>query len=211
MKAKVIKIKGKCIFYSILGIVFLSSIFQIYIDQVDSLSFETKQIITRAKIINTNSIEEVAVQVNDNIDISLKEYENFIEEYKGYKVVGKIEIPKLEIEKYILEETSEKSLKVSVTKVCGPKVNGIGNFCISGHNYEQTFGRIKDLEIGDIIILTDTYNRQITYQIYKTYKVYPNDISCLSQKTNGEKEVTLITCTLGAIKRNIVKAIEVYD
>lgn len=126
-------------------------------------------------------------------------------------MVGKIEIPKLEIEKNILEETSEESLKVAVTKVCGPKVNGIGNLCISGHNYVQTFGRIKELEIGDTIILTDTYNRQITYQIYKTYKVYPNDTSCLSQETNGEREVTLITCTLGAIKRNIVKAIEVYD
>lgn len=211
MKSKVIKIRGKSIFYTILGIVFLTFVFQICIDQIDPISFEMKQIVTKAKVIQTNENEDSTVQVSDNISTGLIEYENFIQEYKGYKVVGKITIPKLEIEKYILEETSEKSLKVAVTKVCGPKVNEIGNFCISGHNYVQTFGRIKELEVGDTIILTDTYNRQITYQVYKTYKVYPNDTSCLSQETNGEREVTLITCTLGAIKRNIVKAIEIYD
>lgn len=211
MKSKVINVREKSICYCILGLTFLSLIFCICIDQVEDVSFEQQQIIRKAKIIQTNLQEENTLQVSDNITTSFKEYENFIKEYKGYKVVGKILIPKLEIEKYILEETSEDSLKVAVTKVCGPKVNGIGNFCISGHNYVQTFGRIKELEIGDEIILTDTYNREIKYQVYKSYKVYPNDISCLKQETNGEREVTLITCTLGAIKRNIVKAVEVYD
>lgn len=211
MKSKVINIKAKSIIYAIFGIIFFVFIFQICIDQIDPISFETKQIITKAKEIQTKNERENIIKVNNNVTTLLKEYENFIKEYKGYKVVGKISIPKLEIEKYILEETSEDSLKVAVTKVCGPKVNEIGNFCISGHNYVQTFGRIKELEIGDKIILTDTYNRQITYQVYKSYKVYPNDVSCLSQETNSEREVTLITCTLGAIKRNIVKAVEVYD
>jgi len=211
MKSKVINIRGKSICYCILGFTFLSFIFYICMDQVDEVSFGEQKIVRKAKIIQTNFQEENVVQVNKNIVISLKEYENFIQEYKGYKVVGKISIPKLEVEKYILEETTEDSLKVAVTKVHGPKVNEIGNFCISGHNYIQTFGRIKELEIGDRIILTDTYNRQMTYQVYKNYKVYPNDISCLSQETNSEREVTLITCTLGAIKRNIVKAVEVYD
>lgn len=211
MKSKVINIRVKIISYLILSLIFFSFVFCICIDQVDEVSFEQQHIVRKAKIIQINAQEENTLQVSDNITTSLKEYENFIKEYKGYKVVGKISIPKLEIEKYILEETSEESLKVAVTKVYGPKVNGIGNFCISGHNYVQTFGRIKELEIGDEIILTDTYNREIKYQVYKSYKVYPNDTSCLSQETNGEREVTLITCTLGAIKRNIVKAVEVYD
>ncbi len=179
-------------------------------DQVDNVSFEAKQVSSRVKIKKENTIVEQKV-VEDNIALNLVEYENFPREYRGYKVVGKITIPKLEIEKYIIEETTEESLKASVTKTCGPKVNEIGNFCISGHNYIQTFGRIKELEVGDKIIMTDTYSREITYEVYDTYKVSPTDTSCLSQETNGEREVTLITCTLGAIKRNIVKAIEVYD
>lgn len=209
MKAIVIKIKKPLIFSFVLAFGFLTFIYNICIDQIDTVSFEAKEVISK---VQTNIVNNTTIEIKNNIDTSLlKEYENFPKEYRGYQTVGKIKIPKLEIEKYILSETTEETLKAAVTKTCGPKVNEIGNFCISGHNYEQTFGRIKELEVGDEIIITDTYNREVKYQVYKIYKVNPTDTSCLSQETNGEREVTLITCTLGAIKRNIVKAIEVYD
>lgn len=211
MKAKVIKIKKPLVFSFILFLLFLSIIFIICMDQIDPMSFETKQV--SSKLNNREAKEEVQNEnkINNNRTILKKEYENFPIEYKGHKVVGKVKIPKLGIEKYIIEETTQETLKVAVTKTYGPKANQIGNFCISGHNYIQTFGRLKELEIGDEIILTDTYNQEVIYQVYKNYKVAPNDTSCLSQETNGERELTLITCTLGAIKRNIIKAIEVYD
>lgn len=211
MKAKVIKIKKPLIFSFILFWLFLSIMFLIGMDQIDSISFETRQV--SSKLNNRQVKEKIQTgnEINNHKTVVKKEYESFPKEYKGYKVVGKIKIPKLGIEKYILEETTEETLKVAVTKTYGPKANEIGNFCISGHNYVQTFGRLKELEIGDKIILTDTYNQEIVYQVYKTYKVAPNDTSCLNQETNGERELTLITCTLGAIKRNIIKAVEVYD
>ncbi len=126
---------------------------------------------------------------------------------------GKITIPKLKLDTYILGETTTKSLKVSVTKLYGPSINQIGNFCIAGHNYRNNkmFGGIKKLEKGDIIIITDTYGDSITYEVYENYQTAPKDVTCLSQDTGGEREITLITCTAGAIKRVIVKAVEVYD
>ena len=209
MKAKVIKIKKPLIISCVAAFVFLICIYNICFDQIEVLSFETKEVISKVKV---NKIENQEVEIKNNIkETQIKEYENFEEEYRGYKTVGKITIPKLNIEKYILEETTEESLKAAVTKLCGPKANKEGNLCISGHNYSQTFGRLKELEIGDKIIITDTYNRKLTYQVYKIYKVDPLDTSCLSQDTNGEREITLITCTLGAIKRTIIKAVEVYD
>ena len=129
---------------------------------------------------------------------------------KGFEIIGKIEIPKLKVEKYILSKTSTKSLKVSVTKVCGPEINEIGNFCIAGHNYNKIFGKIKTLEKDDQIILTDVYGNSSIYEIYDIYKTSPKDTSCLTQDTSSEKELTLITCTAGATKRVIVKAVEVY-
>lgn len=210
MKAKVIKIKRPLIFCLVLTIIFIACVFSICADQIDILSYDTKEVISK---VQTNIIENrKSIEIKNNINTSLlNEYENFPKEYRGYKAVGKIKIPKLEIEKYILEETTEQALKTAVIKTYGPKANEIGNFCISGHNYVQTFGRLKELEIGDKILITDTYNREVIYQVYKTYKVSPTDTSCLNQETNGEREITLITCTLGAIKRNIIKAIEVYD
>lgn len=143
----------------------------------------------------------------------LEEYKNMPKELKGYKVIGKLEIPKINLDTYILSETSTKALKVSVTKLYGPEVNKIGNLCIAGHNYKnmKMFGGIKKLEIDDQIQLTDTFDRKVTYKVYKTYKTSPKDVSCLNQDTGGEREITLITCTAGAIQRVIVKAIEVYD
>lgn len=132
-------------------------------------------------------------------------------ELKGFDIIGKIEIPKLKLAKYILSECTSKSLETSVAKLYGPRINKIGNFCIAGHNYNRVFGRIKSLEKDDPIILIDVYGNRVVYQVYDNYKTSPKDISCLNQNTGNEKEITLITCTMGATKRVIVKAIEVYD
>ena len=162
---------------------------------------------TKNKITNTiKSLERES-------ETKLEEYKNMPKELKGYKVIGKLEIPKIKLSSYILSETNTKSLKVSITKLYGPEVGKVGNLCIAGHNYRNNkmFGGIKKLEIGDEIILTDTFDRSIRYQVYDTYKTNPKDVSCLNQETGGDREITLITCTAGAIQRVIVKAIEIYD
>ena len=165
-----------------------------------------------------NEITLMENSENDNMDEIAQEKTTKLEEYKtmpreisGHKVIGKIKISKINLEAYILAETNNNALKVSVTKLCGPEINGIGNFCIAGHNYNKFFAKIKNLKIKDNIILTDTYDHSIIYEVYDTFQTSPQDISCLTQDTKGEKELTLITCTKGATKRIIVKAVEVYD
>ena len=49
----------------------------------------------------------------------------------GYEVIAKLEIPKIELTTYVIGETTEETLDVSVTKLCGPDVNKVGNFCIA--------------------------------------------------------------------------------
>lgn len=73
------------------------------------------------------------------------------------------------------------------------------------------FYKLKDLREEDRISLTDVYGRTYTYEIYNIDKVLPDNLECLKQETEGEREVTLITCTIGAKKRLVVKAREVYD
>lgn len=86
----------------------------------------------------------------------------------------------------------------------------MGNFCIAGHNYRnsQLFSRIPQLEIGDLIYLTDLSGITIEYIINNKYSVSPEDTSCTSQTTNGKREITLITCTNSTLERIIVKAVE---
>ena len=70
------------------------------------------------------------------------------------------------------------------------------------------FHDLKDLNVGDNLFIIDNNIGRIEYEIYNIYKVLPDDVGCLSQETNGEKEVTLITCTNDSSKRIIVKAKE---
>lgn len=142
-----------------------------------------------------------------------KAYANMPKEISGYEVIGKLEIPKIELTTYILSETTKDSLNTSVTKFYGPKINGLGNLCITGHNYnnKNMFKDLKKIEKNDIIYVTDIYDNKIEYIVYDIFKVYPKETQCLSQETNGERQITLITCTPGAIKRLIVKATEFYD
>lgn len=165
-----------------------------------------------SKVENNIADPNIFSTTENQIEIQIEKKDRIMpEKLKGFKIIGKIEIPKLKLEKYILSESSLKSLAVSVAKLCGPSINKIGNFCIAGHNYNKVFGKIKSLEKNDKIILTDVYGNSTVYQVYDNYKSSPKDISCLNQDTGGEKEITLITCTMGATKRVIVKAVEVYD
>lgn len=114
----------------------------------------------------------------------------------GYGVIGTLTIPKIDLEKKILEKSDEKSLKLGIAKICGPNINQEGNFCIVGHNYQSSFGKLKRLEIGDTFLLTDPAGRSVTYVIDQIEKVSPQNTECLAQNTKGDREATLITCTL---------------
>ena len=138
------------------------------------------------------------------------EKENIIEEYKGYDVIAKLEIPKINLETYVLKTYSEEALKISVVKFWGADPNREGNFCIAGHNFKNNnmFKNLKKLEIGYNLFVTDEDGQKIEYEIYDVYKVLPENVECLSQETNGEKQVTLITCTNDSKERIIIKARE---
>ena len=183
---------------------------------IQTKNFQKEEIQNEISLISkedNNSIIQNSINyIKKHPEIKIKSKSRILQKkLKGFEIIGKIEIPKLKVEKYILSQTSTKSLKVSVTKICGPDINQIGNFCIAGHNYNKIFGKIKTLEKNDKILLTDVYGDTTIYQVYDVYKTSPKDVSCLNQDTQSEKELTLITCTAGATKRVIVKAIEIYD
>ena len=138
-------------------------------------------------------------------------------EMNGYKVIGIVKIPKIEIEYPILDidtynpEETKEPMKFSIVKYWGGNVNDYGNLSIAGHNnYDGTmFGKTKNLEIGDIVELTDLENNTIQYQIYDKFVTDPNDVTILTTNDENIREVTLITCTNGNRNRLILKAKEI--
>lgn len=206
MKSRTIVIKNKyLLFILILAIVFF--VFSLVSKYSCKKSEDTLIASENTTIYNTT-------QTVSQSNYKEKEpYKNMPQQIEGYEVIGRLEIPKIDLNTYILSETNKNTLKVSVTKLCEPKVNGVGNLCIAGHNYNNNnmFGDLKKLEKDDKVYITDIYDNKFVYVVYEIYKVFPKEVECLSQNTNGEREITLITCTKGAIKRLIIKAVELYD
>lgn len=164
---------------------------------------------------NSKNEQEVSKMIESiKEEVAKEEQEEYLEEiemeYKGYKVVGIIKIPKIDLEYPILSETTNASMKLSITKFWGNGVNKIGNLSLAGHNnYDGTmFGKTKNLEIGDTIELTDMYNITRRYTIYDKFITDPNDISIIEADNFGSREVTLITCSNGNKERLIIKARE---
>lgn len=129
--------------------------------------------------------------------------------YKGFKVVGKLEMPTINIRYPILGENEKaKTLEVSVVKIYGPEINQPGNVVIAGHNYNNGlfFGKNKNLKIGDKIYITDMQGNKVEYTIYNKYYTPEGDYSYMTRDTQGATEVTLYTCDATGANRLIVCA-----
>lgn len=200
-------------------------------DKSESVS---KAILSELNIVNTQGKEDTTVRnvVNDVLIVSLDKKESDQAENKianttnasntgttvyksndgeNYTTEAVLKIPSLDIDYPVLSETSEELLKISLNKYWGPKPNEIGNYCIVGHNYKngKMFGKLSQMEIGDVATLTDMNNKTISYEVYNKYVVSPTDVSCTSQLTGGKKEISLITCTNYGTQRLVVKCREI--
>lgn len=128
-----------------------------------------------------------------------------------YTIIGRISIPKLGIDYPILSHTSDALLKIAPNRFWGGEPNEVGNLSIVGHNYrnKKFFSKVPTLENGDIIKITDMNGKTLDYRVYDKHIVNPDDTSDTDTRTNGKREVTLITCTDDSSQRWIVKATEV--
>lgn len=130
---------------------------------------------------------------------------------KTYETVGIVTIPKLNITYPILSKTTDALMKVSACKFHGANPNEIGNLCIIAHNYRRKgvfFSDVPDLVVGDIVEIQDLSQRIVQYEVYDIHTVLPDNVADTTQKTNGKKEVTLITCTDDSKQRVIVRCKE---
>ena len=182
---------------------------------------------------NANNINAIDNTINDNILIAeITDEENIIIEDeidddqeennssnspvtvsttingRNYDSIGILNIPSLGIEYPVLSSTSTELLKISLNKYWGPNPNEVGNLVIVGHNYKNgtMFGKLSQIKIGSIVKITDLTGKTLDYKVYETDIIDPYDNSCTSQLTDGNIEITLITCCNSGKQRFIVKA-----
>lgn len=123
----------------------------------------------------------------------------------GYDVLGKIKINNLGIDTYIVDSIESEALKVAAGKINGGEINEEGNFCIIGHNYDEIFAKLLEIEKEENIILVDTDNNECVYKVTDVYTVEPEDLKPLLDVTD-KTVLTLITCETTGTTRLVVVA-----
>ena len=161
--------------------------------------------ITTNSIAPTLGIENILVENNSN-----NSSDTNTKMYKGFPMVGTIEIPAINLKYPVLEEASKSAIEVAVAVYYGPGLNEVGNTTIVGHNYRNGtfFSNNKKLVEGDKVYITDNSGTKVAYVIYKTYTTAPEDSEYLDRDTGGKREISLSTCTDDTKSRLIIWARE---
>lgn len=146
-------------------------------------------------------------QIKD-ADVSSSSTSNRKQTYKGFGVLGTMEIPATNFKYPVLEKVTKKSIETAVAFLYGTGLNQPGNSVIIGHNYRNGlfFSNNKKLNIGDKIYITDLEGKRLTYTIYNKFETTPEDTSFYQRDTGGKPEITLSTCTDDSSARLIICA-----
>jgi len=130
--------------------------------------------------------------------------------YKGYSMIGTIQIPKTKVKIPIVDTVTPRSITAAAAVLYGPGLNRTGNTVIVAHNYRNGtfFSNNKKLVVGDKIYITDSTGKKVEYTIYKTYTTGEMDFSYATRNTDGKREISLSTCTTDASKRLVIWAKE---
>ena len=129
-------------------------------------------------------------------------------QYKGFDVVGTMDIPATNFHYPILKDVTPESIEKSVAMLCGAGINQVGNTVIIGHNFRNGlfFSNNKKLKNGDKIYVTDNSGNKLTYTIYNKFETTPEDATFYNRDTQGKPELTLSTCTDNSKARTIIFA-----
>lgn len=148
-----------------------------------------------------NILEQV---INDEPrELSKEEEEKLI---NGYKPIALMEIPSINLSQGLVEGIADDVLQYYLGHFEGSAMPGEkGNFAVAGHrvsDYSEAFVNLYKAEIGDEI-LVKANKKEYVYEITESFIVAPDRVDVLDN--TDDATITLVTCTVGAKDRVIVK------
>ena len=117
-------------------------------------------------------------------------------EIDGYAYIGYLSIPALNLELPIMSTWSYPQLKLSPCRYTGT-LRG-EDLVLMAHNYNNHFGRISQLIVGDSVSFTDMDGNTTRYTVVGTDILDPTAVEVV---TAGDFDLTLLTCTYGGSNR----------
>lgn len=151
--------------------------------------------------------EKAAAQSAQTLVTKIKSEKQNLDHTAGFSIEGKeymalLTFPALSIELPVQTQWSGNDEDLITSPVRQFGSSSEDNLVIAGHNYDQHFGRLKDLESGDEVYLTSPDNQPLTYQVVKIEVLNPEETERMK---NSSYDLTLYTCTYGGSQRVTIR------
>ena len=117
-------------------------------------------------------------------------------EIDGYFYIGYVSIPTQELDLPIMSSWSYPQLSISPCRYAG-SVRG-DDMVVMGHNYVSHFGKLSNLQSGDVVRFTDMDG------VVTEYEVVGKDLlpaTAVEEMTSGDFDLTLFTCNYSGNSR----------
>ena len=118
----------------------------------------------------------------------------------GYDCIGILSVPVLDLELPVLTEWSYAKLKKAPCHYYGTYYEK--DFVIAAHNYKSHFGRLSELQAGDIVIFTDVNGADHCYEVV-LLETLPKEAT--QEMIASGFALSLYTCTPGGASRVTVR------
>lgn len=117
----------------------------------------------------------------------------------GWRYVGFLHIPALELELPVMSDWSYRKLQIAPCRHMGSTKSD--DLVIAAHNYPSHFGKIRDLQPGDQVEFVDMEGILNQYQVCTVNQIEPTDIEEVQDES---LDLVLYTCTYGGTHRIMV-------
>lgn len=166
------------------------------------LFVKNEQIEQNAKTYSSNAVENIKEQIEvyeqeeENISEEFEELLNFDNEFtyedlaqettlENETYIGVLSFLSLDLELAVQSDWSYEKLYDT------PCVYKEEPFSIAGHNYSSHFGKLSKLELGDIVVFTDTSGKEFVFTVVLSTIVSETEIEELE---DDSYDLTLFTC-----------------
>lgn len=118
----------------------------------------------------------------------------------GYDCIGILSVPVLNLELPVLTDWSYAKLKKAPCHYYGNYYEK--DFVIAAHNYKSHFGRLSQLQAGDLVIFTDVNGKEHCYEVV-LLETLPKEAT--QEMIASGFALSLYTCTPGGASRVTVR------
>ena len=152
--------------------------------------------------------EDIAQDLLEDIQsiIEEKQPEQFLPEematvkVDGYDCIGILSLPVLDLELPVLTDWSYAKLKKAPCHYYGTYYEK--DFVIAAHNYKAHFGRLSELQAGDVVVFTDVSGTAHYYEVVLIETLPKN---ATQEMITSGFDLSLYTCTPGGASRVTVR------